>query len=134
MALFSEGVIRSETGVLVGVGAGCGVGCGAGCGVGCGAGCGVGCGVGCGADISDLMQACGETDPVRIFFSEVPGAVIQVRDSDFDYIDAEFLLQDVAYYPLGHPTADGRLHLCTAAKTGIQTILESLMQNAEGED
>lgn len=91
-------------------------------------------GVGCGADISDLIQACGETDPVRIFFSEVPGAVIQVRDSDFDYIDAEFLLQDVAYYPLGHPTADGRLHLCTAAKTGIQTILESLMQNAEGED
>ena len=71
---------------------------------------------------------------VRLLFSEVPGAIIQVRDADFDYIDAEFILQDVAYFPLGHPSADGELHLASSAKTGIQTILESLMQNAEGED
>lgn len=91
-------------------------------------------GAGVTADIAGIMSASGETDPVRILFSEVPGAVIQIRDTDFDYADAEFLLQDVAWFPLGHPSADGLLHLETTAKSGIQTILESLMQNAEGED
>ena len=91
-------------------------------------------GAGINADISAIMNASGETDSVRILFSEVPGAVIQIRDSDFDYVDAEFLLQDVAWFPLGHPCADGLLHIDTTAKSGIQTILESLMQNAEGED
>ncbi len=86
------------------------------------------------ADISGIMEASGESDPVRILFSEVPGAIIQIRDSDFDYADAEFLLQDVAWFPLGHPATDGQLHLDTTAKSGIQTILESLIQNAEGED
>ena len=91
-------------------------------------------GVGVTADISGIMRATGESDPVRILFAEVPGAVLQLRDADFDYADAEFLLQDVAWYPLGHPTSDGLVHLETSAKSGIQTILESLMQNAEGED
>ena len=91
-------------------------------------------GVGVGADISGITHASGETDSVRILFSELPGAVIQVRDSDFDYIDAEFLLQDVAYFPLGHPVPGGKLTLEASSRNGIQTILESLMQNAEGED
>lgn len=91
-------------------------------------------GAGCSADISGLMSSRGESDPVRILFSEVPGAIIQIRDPDFDYVDAEFLLQDVAWFPLGHPSADGQLHVETSVKSGIQTILESLMQNAEGED
>ncbi|MBP5719830.1 MAG: hypothetical protein J6W82_02045 [Bacteroidales bacterium] len=91
-------------------------------------------GTGVTADISGIISASGESDVVRLLFSEVPGAIIQVRDADFDYIDAEFILQDVAYFPLGHPSADGELHLASSAKTGIQTILESLMQNAEGED
>ena len=91
-------------------------------------------GVGCRADISGLMSASEDSDSVRLLFSEVPGAIIQIRDSDFDYVDAEFLLQDVAWFPLGHPSADGLLHIDSSAKSGIQTILESLMQNAEGED
>ncbi|MBO6168623.1 MAG: hypothetical protein J6O51_01490 [Bacteroidales bacterium] len=91
-------------------------------------------GTGVCADISGVMRACGEKDPVRVLFGEVPGAVIQIRDLDFDYIDAEFLLQDVAYFPLGHPSSDGKLYLAYSAVSGIQTILDSLMQNAEGED
>lgn len=91
-------------------------------------------GSGCTADVSGIMSARAENDPVRILFSEVPGAIIQIRDSDFDYVDAELLLQDVAWFPLGHPSADGQLHIDASAKSGIQTILESLMQNAEGED
>lgn len=86
-------------------------------------------------DISDIMASAQEKNPVRVLFSEVPGAVIQIRDSDFDYLDAELLLQDVAFYPLGHPVAGGSgVRVKASAKTGIQRILESLMQNAEGED
>jgi len=92
---------------------------------------------GCGLtlDLSDVMRSYQEQDPVRILFSEVPGVVIQILDADFDYLDAELLLQDVAFFPLGHPdpgTADVRVK--ASAKSGIQTILESLMRNAEGED
>ena len=86
-------------------------------------------------DVSDVMRAFQEQDPVRILFSEVPGVVVQINDADFDYLDAELLLQDVAFFPLGHPdpgTTDIRVK--ASAKSGIQTILESLMQNAEGED
>ncbi len=59
--------------------------------------------VGADIDISGIMSAYGEDKKLRILFSEVPGAIIQIKDSDYDYVDAEFLLQDIAYYPIGHP-------------------------------
>ncbi len=88
-------------------------------------------------DISDIRRACPGTDIVSILFAEIPGVLIQIRDIDFDYVDAELLLQDVAFYPLGHPIANGgevRVH--SSAKTGLQNILESLVQRqgGEGED
>lgn len=86
-------------------------------------------------DVSDISRAFEEPNVVRILFSEVPGAVVQIRDIDFDYVDAELLLQDVAYFPLGHPNLkSGAVRVRSSAKSGIQTILESLMQKAEGED
>ena len=87
-------------------------------------------------DLSDLKKATSEEDIVRLLFAEVPGALIQVRDADFDYIDAELLLQDVAFYPLGHPVAGGNLRVKSSAKTGIQHILDALArrQGGEGED
>lgn len=92
-------------------------------------------GVGMTVDVSDVMKAFNENEIVRVLFSEVPGVVIQIHDIDFDYLDAELLLQDVAFFPLGHPTPDNEsVRVKASAKTGIQTILESLMQNAEGED
>ena len=91
-------------------------------------------GVGAGIDISGVMRSSGEKDLVRVLFAEVPGAVLQVRDSDFDYIDAEFILQDVAYFPLGHPSAEAGIRLDNSSRPGVQAILESLIQNAEGED
>ena len=84
-------------------------------------------------DLSDVLRASGADVP-HVLFSEIPGALVQVRDVDFDYIDAEFILQDVAYFPLGHPVPGGGLQFEASGKPGIQTILESLMQNAEGED
>ncbi len=87
-------------------------------------------------DISDIMRSYDETDRVEVLFSEVPGAVIEIRDSDFDYLDAEMMLQDVAYYPIGHPGRHGfRL---SDNQTNVSTILQSLIRQqdttAEGED
>ena len=88
-------------------------------------------------DLSDIKRAYADTDMVSLLFSEIPGVIIQIRDIDFDYIDAELLLQDVAFYPLGHPAANGgAVRVKASAKTGIQNILESLVQRqgGEGED
>ena len=93
--------------------------------------------VGCTVDLSALKSATGESDPVRLLFSEVPGVLFQIADIDYDYVDAELLLQDVAYYPLGHPTpGEPGVRVSKAGRTGIQTILESLIrsQSPEGED
>lgn len=97
------------------------------------------CGSSIGADIdlSDTLRALGERDLVRVLFAEVPGVIIQIRDMDFDYLDAELLLQDVLFFPLGHPVPGrGDVHVHASAKTGLQTILESLIHNqcGEGED
>ena len=95
-------------------------------------------GVGADIDLSDVMKAFGEKDRVRILFGEVPGVVVQIRDLDFDYLDAELLLQDVLYFPLGHPShGTDSVRVKASAKTGLQTILESLLtsnQLGEGED
>ncbi|MGN0202821.1 MAG: AIR synthase-related protein [Candidatus Cryptobacteroides sp.] len=88
-------------------------------------------------DIGGIMSAYGEKDPVRVLFSEIPGALIQIRDIDYDYVDAELLLQDIVYYPIGHPrTGKGGIMLKTGGESGICGILQSLLnsQASEGED
>jgi hypothetical protein len=92
---------------------------------------------GASVNLADLMRAKGEKDIVRLLFAEVPGVLFQIADIDYDYVDAELLLQDIAFYPLGHP-APGRpgVDVLSSDKPGIQTILESLLrsQSSEGED
>lgn len=90
--------------------------------------------MGLATDLSGIANAYGEKDTVRLLFAEVPGVLIEIRDYDFDYIDAELLLQDVAYYPLGRPNRSGRI---TVSDTdGISGILSSLLSEGavEGED
>lgn len=88
-----------------------------------------------GIDIGDIRKTYGEDSPVRILFGEIPGAVIQINDIDYDYVDAELLLQDIAYFPIGHPS-EGGLQIVTGDRTGISGILESLLNSSasEGED
>ena len=93
--------------------------------------------VGARINLSELMAANREQDIVRILFAEVPGVIIQIRDEDYDYLDAEFTLQDVIFYPLGHPVhGKGEIKVDASGKTGIQSILESIIrsQSSEGED
>lgn len=88
-------------------------------------------------DISGIEQAYVEADPIRVLFSEIPGAVIQISSADYDYVDAQLMLQDIAYYPLGHPVADGSpVRLTSSSRTKLSAILAALMdgQSSEGED
>lgn len=90
---------------------------------------------GTGADvcIRDICKAAGNELPVRVLFAEVPGVVIQIADIDYDYVDAELLLQDVVFYPIGHPTP-GKPDVVLSEKTDIPDILETLLNTKEGED
>ena len=79
-----------------------------------------------------------EKDTVRILFSEIPGALIQIKESDADYVDSQLLLQDIAYYPVGHPgRKDGHTVVKHSSRTDVAGILASLMSGltpSEGED
>lgn len=87
-------------------------------------------------DTAKILSARGENDIVRLLFAEMPGVLIQIKDYDYDYIDSQFLLQEVAYYPLGHP--DESMHgirIDSNCGSSISSILESLLNQAsEGED
>lgn len=93
---------------------------------------------GCGMklDISGLMASYQEEDPVKVLFGETPGVLLQIRDNDYDYLDSQLILQDVAYYPLGHPDSNGNGTVFEeAGKAGVTGILASLLSQAsEGED
>ena len=89
------------------------------------------------AEFGDVMKSYGETELARLLFSELPGVLLEITADDYDYIDAELLLQDVAYYPLGAFKAGGKgLRLLSGESNGISGILHSLLnvQVSEGED
>lgn len=93
--------------------------------------------VGASVSIDDIRRAYSDEKPVRILFAEVPGVIIEIADIDYDYVDAELLLQDIAYFPLGHPNTKSKgLSVSTGEKPAISSILESLLksQTSEGED
>lgn len=88
-------------------------------------------------DISGIERAAEENDIIRILFSEIPGILIQIDDADYDYIDAQLLLQDIAYFPVGHPgTGSSGLSVAHGKKPVVSDILASLIQGhySEGED
>ena len=87
-------------------------------------------------DVSGIMKSYGEQSRVNVLFGEVPGALIEIKDIDFDYVDAEMLLQDVAYYPIGHPAEKG-LNISGNSAPDVSSILRSLLAQRdapEGED
>lgn len=92
--------------------------------------------VGLSADLSGVISSSGETDLVKILFAEIPGVLIQVSDADYDYLDSQMILQDIAYYPLGHPDNDVEGVVVTSEnRAGVADILSSLLNQAsEGED
>lgn len=87
-------------------------------------------------DISGLLSSYGGDDAAAVLFGEVPGVLVQISDTDYDYFDSQLLLQDVAYYPLGRPSAMCRgISVAEKARTGVADILAALLgQASEGED
>lgn len=87
-------------------------------------------------NIGGIMQATGEKDPIKVLFAEKPGVLVQFRDVDYDYVDSQFMLMDLAYYPVGHP--DASMHAITvenSQKDNVANILSALLEQAsEGED
>jgi phosphoribosylformylglycinamidine synthase len=86
-------------------------------------------------DIKGIMSSYQE-ERCRVLFGEIPGVIIQVSDENYDYIDSQLLLQDIAYYPIGHPREnDSDLNISETGKNGVADILISLLGHAsEGED
>jgi len=85
-------------------------------------------------EITRLRRSWDDTLPVRVLYGEVPGVLAVIADIDFDYLDAELLLQDVAYFPLGHPTPGREGLRIRNDGAGIASILDSLLEASEGED
>lgn len=79
-------------------------------------------------DISGIERSSGESDIIRILFSEIPGVLIQISDADYDYMDAQLLLQDIAYFPIGHPSQTPGFSVVHGKKSGVAEILASLVQ------
>ena len=70
-------------------------------------------------------------------FADIPGLVMEIGDADFDYLDAELLLQEVAYYPLGHPSPQTEGLSISKGKGGnVGDLLLALLESksSEGED
>ena len=82
------------------------------------------------------MSSYGESSRAKVLFGEVPGVLVQVSDTNYDYFDSQLLLQDVAYYPVGRPSSScGQVTLGHTARPGVADILAALLgQASEGED
>ena len=87
-------------------------------------------------DIRGILSSYQDASRGKVLFGDVPGIIMQISDEDYDYVDSQLLLQDVAYYPLGHPSAEnGGLTVTESGKNGVGNILASLLNMAsEGED
>lgn len=79
-------------------------------------------------NIAGIMESTGEKDPIKVLFSEMPGVLVEIKDSDYDYVDAQMLLQEISYYPVGHPdTGMSGIHISRDGRFGIGGILASLI-------
>lgn len=89
-------------------------------------------------DVSGIVASYMEKDIVKILFAEIPGILVQISDSEYDYTDSQLLLQDVAYYPIGHPgKGDGKISVVHSSRSDVAGILASLIDgidSSEGED
>lgn len=83
-------------------------------------------GMGVSLNVNGLGRAYNETDRMRLLFAEIPGALLQVSEDDLDYVDSQFLLQDVAYFRIGRPDASFEGLKLEPAGNGIGSIVAAL--------
>lgn len=87
-------------------------------------------------DINGVISSYQEHDSTKILFAEIPGVILQIRNSDLNYLDVQLLLQDVAYYIVGSPSLSKKgIGFNGNCRKNIADIIESLLDQAtEGED
>ncbi|MGN0191459.1 MAG: AIR synthase-related protein [Candidatus Cryptobacteroides sp.] len=83
-------------------------------------------GLGISLNVNGLSRAYNDTDRMKLLFAEVPGVLLQFDEADADYVDAQFLLQDVAYYRVGTVSADFSGVRLVPRSNGIERIIASL--------
>ncbi len=94
-----------------------------------------GSGMGVRLNAGGVCDACGESDILKVLFAEIPGVLLQIADADGDYVDSQFLLQDVAYYRVGRPDRSVAGVEAAPVNNGIDRVLSALLDGAsEGED
>lgn len=87
-------------------------------------------------DISGIISSYQNDSRSRILFGEVPGIIMQISGENYDYVDSQLLLQDVAYYTIGQVSSTHKgLKITNSSKSDLADILASLIrQTSEGED
>lgn len=83
-------------------------------------------GLGISLNINGLSRAYNEPDRMKLLFAEIPGVLLQFNEADADYVDSQFLLQDVAYYRVGTVSPDIRGIVLEPRSNGVENIIASL--------
>lgn len=79
-------------------------------------------------DISGLLSSYQEDDRTKILFTEKPGVLLQITEDNYDYFDSQFLLQDVAYYPIGRLNDEHKgIRFTDGSTKSLSDILASLL-------
>ena len=63
---------------------------------------------------------------MKLLFAEVPGVLLQFNEADADYVDSQFLLQDVAYYRVGTVSSAFKGVVLEPRSNGVENIIASL--------
>jgi hypothetical protein len=87
-------------------------------------------------DINGILSSYQNDGRSRILFGEVPGIIMQISGENYDYVDSQLLLQDIAYYTIGQVSSTHKgVKVTNSCKSDIADILASLIrQTSEGED
>ena len=83
-------------------------------------------GLGISLNVNGLSRAYNEPDRMKLLFAEVPGVLLQFNEADADYVDSQFLLQDVAYYRVGTVSPDFKGVVLEPRSNGVENIIASL--------
>ncbi len=85
-------------------------------------------------DISNLQSSYMEEDLIKLLFTEIPGVILQIKNTDMDYVDSQLLLQEIAYYPIAYISKNTDLKVVCEKNSKINGILDSLLreQSYEG--
>ena len=79
-------------------------------------------------DINGIMSSYQNDSRSRILFGEVPGIIMQISGENYDYVDSQLLLQDIAYYTIGQVSSTHKgVKITNSNKSDLADILASLL-------